>query len=125
MKTVKQEIKVQEFLNTYPTDQKKALEKVISVMTKVTGEIPAIWGKDIIGFGEMTYSNTKLKDQPFFKVGLRMAKNHMTLYLNAYHQGLMDYADLKGIKHGMGCYHIKKAHEKLDQVKALVKLSMD
>ncbi|MGA0351833.1 MAG: hypothetical protein ACO3MF_03695 [Acholeplasmataceae bacterium] len=125
MKTVKQEIKVQEFLYTYPTDRKKALEKVISVMTKVTGETPAIWGKDIIGFGEMTYSNTKLKDQPFFKVGLRMAKNHMTLYLNAYHQGLMDYADLKGIKHGMGCYHIKKAHEKLDQVKALLKLSME
>lgn len=125
MKTVKQEIKVQEFLNMYPTEKKEALDIVIQEVMKVTGEIPTIWGKDIIGFGEMTYSNTKLKDQPFFKVGLRMAKNHMTLYLNAYHQALMDYADLKGIKHGMGCYHIKKAHEKLDQVKALLKLSME
>ena len=124
MKTVKQDILVSDFLKQYPREKQDTLHVIIQEVRKITGEVPAIWGKDIIGFGEITYSNTKLKDQPFFNIGLRMAANHVTLYLNAYDPKITSFADAHGIKHGVGCFHIKKAHEKLDHIKTLVTLSL-
>jgi len=124
MKTIKNSMPVETLLEQYPEATKNTLKLVVNYVQKLTGNKPTIWGKDIIGFGEMTYSNTKVKDQPYFKIGLRQANKHITLYLNAYRPDLMTFADDHGINHGMGCFHIKKAHEKLDQINTFITLSL-
>lgn len=123
MKTVKQDIDVNAFINTYPEAQAKALKLIVETVSQTLNETPSIWGRDIIGFGEITYSNTYVKNQPFFLIGIRAAKHHVTFYLNAYQTSLMEFAETHNIKHGKGCFHVKKAHERLDVVRQLVMLS--
>ena len=123
MKTMKQDKDVYAFIDSYPKDKAIILHKVVEEVSKITQEKPILWGKDIIGFGNMTYSNTYVKNQTYFVIGLRLASKHMTFYLNAYQASLMEFAETHNIKHGKGCFHVKKAHERLDVVRQLVMLS--
>jgi len=123
MKTVKQDIDVYQFINTYPLEVAHALKIIIDEISSITQTSPTLWGKDIIGFGDTTYSNSYVKDQPYFKLGLRAASKHVTFYLNGYQDDLLAFADAYNIKHGKGCFHVKKAHEHLDIIRKLIQLS--
>lgn len=125
MKTVPQHISYDEFIQQYDKDTQDILKKLDSIIIKLTKSHPKIFGRDIIGYGAMTYSNTYLKDQPWFRVGLRVSKVGITLYLSAYQEALYELADSFGLKYGKGCFYMKKRDFKyLNHIETLIEQSL-
>ncbi len=106
--TLRKDIIIDDFLTTFNAKDHLEMSYMIETIEYLTSWKPSIWGKDIVGFGNMTYSNTYVKDQPFFKLGFRKSSTGYTLYLNAYDKALYQLADQHHIKHGMGCFYLKK-----------------
>lgn len=125
MKTVPQVISFETFISQYDSKTQEVLLKLDAICKKETKSVAKIFGRDIIGYGDMTYSNTKLKDQPWFKIGLRVSKTGMTLYLSAYQEELYKLADSIGLKYGKGCFYMKKKDfSKLENVELLIHQSL-
>jgi hypothetical protein len=79
------------------------------LMTRVTGEQPAMWGPSIVGFGPYTYRpKSGGAEHEWFKVGFSPRKTALTLYVM---DGFDDYETLLGRlgKHttGKACLYIK------------------
>jgi hypothetical protein len=126
MKTVLQDIDFKTFVQHYDEAIQQELNLITSQITSRTQKVPQIWGKDIIGFGHMTYSNSYVKDQPFFLFGLKVTHAGYTLYLNMYDALLFNYASVHHIKHGQGCYYFKR-HQKdtMDPMLHLIQISLN
>lgn len=118
--TIRDDFTVDEYLNQLELFDQNTLKRYIDMMMEYTHLKPSIWGKDIIGFGQTTYSNTYLKDQPYFRFGLRKTAKGYTLYLTAYDQQLYDIADKYHIKHGAGCFYLKNDHLHLEGFQQLI-----
>lgn len=108
-KTQKTEASVEEFLNSVENDirRRDALE-VARLMENVTGDKPIIWGKSIVGFGDVQLKYESGREVDYFKVGFSPRKAALTLYLTT---GVPMREDLlsKLGKHttGKGCLYIK------------------
>ena len=89
MKTIlRKDVFVDDFLTTFNEKDHLDMSYMIQTIEHLTSCKPNIWGNDIVGFGNMTYSNTYVKNQPFFKLGFRKSSTGYTLYLNAYDEAL-------------------------------------
>ena len=53
---------------------------LLEIMTRVTGERPAMWGSSMIGFGERHYEYASGRQADWFKVGFSPRKQSLTLY---------------------------------------------
>ena len=125
MKTIRRDdIQVDDVLKLYDDETSIQMKTVIKDIEKLTHETPSVWGDAIIGFGNMTYSNTYLKNQPFFNIGIKKTKAGYSLYLNAYDENLYQLADTLKIKHGMGCYYLKQQDIQSKAYQDLILLSI-
>lgn len=85
---------------------------LVKMYTKVTGEIPRMWGTSIIGFGQYHYKSDRSRqegDWPLASFSPR--KTSLTLYVMPYYSGLkLDNLLLKLGKHktSKGCLYINK-----------------
>ena len=118
--TLRKDIFVDDFLTSFNEKDHLDMSYMIQTIEHLTSWKPNIWGNDIVGFGNMTYSNTYVKNQPFFKLGFRKSSTGYTLYLNAYDKALYQLADQHNIKHGMGCFYLKKKDIHSNIFKALI-----
>ncbi|AKB85295.1 hypothetical protein [Methanococcoides methylutens] len=56
LKTKKNEASVEDFLNTVENEKKRSDSfMIMNLMQEVTGEVPAMWGDSIVGFGSYKY----------------------------------------------------------------------
>lgn len=82
---------------------------IVTLMKKVTGEDPKMWGPSIVGFGTYHYKYESGREGDFLITGFSPRKSALTLYLSA---GLAEEGErLKKLgKHkvGGGCLYIKK-----------------
>ena len=125
MKTIRiDDIQVDDVLKRYDDATSIQMKTVIEDIETLTQEIPSVWGDDIIGFGNITYSNTYVKNQPFFNIGIKKTKAGYSLYLNAYDENLYQLADTLNIKHGMGCYYLKQKDIQSKTYQDLILLSI-
>lgn len=112
-KTVITEASVSVFLNSVEDEEKrKASEKVLKLMEKISGEPPKMWGASIIGFGTYHYKYESGREGDFLKIGFSPRKQNLTLYIMP---GFERYDELMQklgkYKTGKSCLYIKKLED--------------
>ncbi len=110
LKTQKNDASVEDFLNNV-SDAKKREDSfaVLELMREVTGEEPAMWGTNIVGFGSYHYKYASGREGDWPLAGFAPRKRELTLYIMA---GFERYEELlaKLGKHktGVSCLYIKR-----------------
>ena len=125
MKTIPSDYTLDDLMKLYDKDVQEVILSLDAICKKESNSVAKIFGRDIIGYGDITYSNTYVKDQPWFRVGFRVSKIGITLYLNAYNETLYKLADELNITYGKGCYYMKKKDfQRLEAIQLLIKTSL-
>ncbi|MHA1559868.1 MAG: DUF1801 domain-containing protein [Alphaproteobacteria bacterium] len=109
-KTQPTAISVTYYLATLQPDQKRQDATAINtMMRRVTGELPKMWGDSIIGFGHHHYKYESGREGDWFLVGFAPRKANLVLYIMP---GFEEYKPLmKNLgKHRIGksCLYINK-----------------
>jgi len=110
LKTKKSSVSVSGFLNAVANEQVRKDAKVLAgIMRKVTKARPAIWGTNIVGFGNLPYKYPDGHEIDWMITAFAPRKNHLTLYV------LADFKECDPLlarlgKHSRGgsCLHIKR-----------------
>jgi len=127
LKTKPTEITVESFLNSAADPRVRAdCDTIISMMERLTGEKPKMWGPSIVGFGKYRYKYESGREGEICITGFSPRKPNITLYV----AGIEGQADLltKLGKHkaSKGCLYIKRlADVDMDILESLVKASID
>ena len=110
LKTQKNDASVEDFLNSVSDAQKREDSfAVLELMREVTGEKPAMWGTNIVGFGSYHYKYASGREGDWPLAGFAPRERELTLYIMA---GFERYEELlaKLGKHktGVSCLYIKR-----------------
>lgn len=111
IKTKETNASVEDFINGLRDEQqRKDSFQLVSLMEKVSGEKPKMWGSSLIGFGIKRYKSPKTgREVDWFKIGFAPRKSNLSLHLVL---DLETHADalMKLGKHktGVGCLYINK-----------------
>jgi hypothetical protein len=112
-KTRETEISAYDFIGEIGDREKKrdALA-ILSMMERITGKKPTMWGPSIVGFGKLHYQYASGHSGDICICGFSPRKQQFSLYLSC---NLEDYKDLLAIlgkyKTGKGCLYIKKMED--------------
>lgn len=102
---------VEDFLLS-KTDSEQKLEdcrSLISLMTKVTGQEPKMWGASIVGFGEYHYKYASGHEGNAPLLGFSPGKAKISLYVfTGEEEHLSALENLGKFKMGKACIYIKK-----------------
>lgn len=107
-KTQRTEQDVTEFIAEIPNPGRREDALILlERMTRITGEVPYMYGPTIIGFGEYHYVYDSGREGDSFLVGFAPRKANMVVYIMP---GFSDYADLLGqlgkYKTGSSCLYL-------------------
>ena len=113
LKTQKNDASVEDFLNSVSHERRREDSfAVLELMRDVTGEEPAMWGTNIVGFGGYRYKYASGREGEWFLTGFAPRKRNLTLYIMA---GFENYdsllADLGKYKTGKSCLYINKLED--------------
>lgn len=128
LKTKKNEASVDAFIAAVePEEKRNDCMKLVSMMSEVTGELPAMWGGSIIGFDKYSYKYASGHSGEMCLVGFSPRKQNISIYIMA---GFDRYDDLlsKLGKHktSKACLYVKRLSEvDTDVLRELVKESVD
>lgn len=126
LKTVETTKSVTKFIDSIKDENKrKDSKKLVTLIRKITGKKPKIWGDNfIIGFGKYKYKRKGGKEEfEWFNVGFAPRKANITIYLTCYLEKEKPLLKKLGkYKAGKGCLYIKSL-EDID-MKVLEKLIM-
>ncbi len=126
-KTKLTEKSVDSFIATVKDDKARAdCYTIISLMEKVTGEKPKMWGPSIVGFDKYTYRYESGRSGEICITGFSPRKANITLYVLA---GFPKQAELLQNlgkhKSGKGCLYIKKLDDvNINVLESLIKESI-
>lgn len=109
-KTQPTDVPVEQFVaQVEPARRREEAERVVALITEVTGEQPVMWGPSIVGWGQMHYTYATGREGDWMKVGFSPRKAQLTFY------GLKDTPDGDGLlgqlgPHtvGAGCVYVKR-----------------
>jgi hypothetical protein len=112
-KTQETGLSVHDFLDEISDNpKKKDAYTLLSMMEKITGKKPAMWGSSIIGFWKLHYEYASGHSGDICICGFSPRKQQFSLYLSC---NLEDYKDLLTklgkYKTGKGCLYIKKMED--------------
>ena len=112
-KTQRNNASVAAFLSQIADPQRQRDAKALAaLMTKATGEKPAMWGTAIVGYGQTTYEGSSGRTVDWFPVGFSPRKEAVVLYLmGGLKANAKLLADLGPHKVGGGCLYLKKFEE--------------
>ena len=110
LKTKPTSASVDEFLDAIPDEsRRKDCRSLLTMMRRVTGEEPRLWGNGVVGFGTYHYVYESGREGDWFVTGFSPRKNDLTLYVMA---GLENFkpllARLGKHKTGKSCLYVKK-----------------
>lgn len=109
-KTVPTNASVQEFLDRIGDRNKRNDSYVLlSLMEKISGEHPVMWGPSIIGFGSYHYKYNSGREGDMLSIGFSPRKQNFSLYVGAGAKRNQGFLAKLG-KHTMGksCLYIKR-----------------
>jgi hypothetical protein len=127
LKTQRNRSSVKAFLDGVSDERtRKDAFAVSALMTEITGEQPAMWGKSIVGFGSYHYKYASGQEGDWPLVGFSPRKDSLTLYIIP---GFARYTELLGKlgkhKKGVSCLYIKSLDDvQLPTLKTLVRQSV-
>jgi hypothetical protein len=109
-KTRPTDVSVESFLAGVPDARKRAdADRLIQIMTAITGDPPVMWGASIIGFGSYHYRYQSGHEGDAPLVGFSPRKKAHSIYLSCDLSLYQDVLDRLG-KHrmGKGCLYITR-----------------
>ncbi len=107
-KTAPTAIDPHDFIGRVEDERKrKDSEELITMMQKVTGELPRMWGAGIVGFGVHKYKYVSGREGEICLTGFSPRKPGLVLYLGEVLQDADLMARLGKHKTGKGCLYIK------------------
>ena len=87
-------------------------EKIASLMERLSGSKPKMWGESIVGFGEYRYKYASGREGDWFLVGFSPRKQNLTVYIMGYLEYYPDHLERLGkFKHGKGCLYIRNLED--------------
>jgi hypothetical protein len=112
-KTRETGLSVHDFLNGIDENHKKKdAFTILSIMEKITGKKPVMWGPSIVGFGKLHYEYASGHSGDICLCGFSPRKQQFAFYLSC---NLEDYKDLLAklgkYKSGKGCLYVKKMED--------------
>jgi hypothetical protein len=110
-KTTASDLSVEAFLeNTFSQAQKEDASALASLMQKITGFPPKMWGASIVGFGTYHYKYGSGREGDMPLVSFSPRKQNITLYLGLSNENIQGLPELLGKlgKHkvGKGCLYL-------------------
>ena len=107
--TVETDASVDDFLDGVADDRRADARALAALMTRATGEPPAMWGPAIVGFGGYHYRYESGREGDACRVGFSPRKAALTLYLGTGHPLRDDLLARLG-RHttGKGCVYVKR-----------------
>lgn len=110
LKTQKNEDSVDKFIDSIEDETKRSdCWRLVDLMSEITKQPPAMWGKSIVGFGSYDYEYESGREDTWFHVGFSPRKQNLVLYVM---DGFSDYSELLSRlgKHSTGksCLYVKK-----------------
>ena len=126
-KTVANDKKVSDLLDTLGDEQLADSQTLIEIMQEITGEKPVMWGSSIIGFGTAKYKYASGREGVWMRIGFSPRKDQLSLYMSCDASQYKDLLDEMGeCSHGKGCIYIKKLADVDEKVlKKLIKKAYD
>ena len=118
---------VPEFLEQIDDPGRKAdCRNIASLMEKITGSEPKMWGDSIVGFGEYHYKYASGREGDWFLTGFSPRKQSLTLYIMGYLEYYPEHLERLGkFSHGKGCLYINKLKDiDLKVLEDLIKTSI-
>ena len=112
-KTKPTAVSVAAFLKTVePVERRKQCQTLVSLLKKVTGEAPRMWGPSIVGFGTYHYVYASGREGDWPLAGFSPRKQNLTVYLM---EGLDSNPDLMAklgkFTTGKSCLYVKKLED--------------
>ena len=114
---------VPKFLEQIEDPKRKADCKTLaSLMEKLSGSKPKMWGDSIVGFGDYHYKYASGREGDWFLVGFSPRKQNLTVYIMGYLEQYPDHLEKLGkFKHGKGCLYIKTLEDiHMDTLESLI-----
>lgn len=104
---------VEDFINSVADEQKRKDSFVIlQMMGKATKEQPKMWGKSMIGFGDVRYKSPATgREVDWFKIGFSPRKANLSLHLMDLQRHAESLTKLGKHKTGAGCLYINKLED--------------
>lgn len=108
-KTVPTNANVLEFLANFDDGQRKDSETLITLMQKISGKPPVMWGPSIIGFGHYHYKYASGREGDVPAIAFSPRKGKMVLYITDNATKYQDITNRLG-KHktSKACIYINK-----------------
>lgn len=91
------------------TDVRRRSEAAIvdEIMREATGELPVVWGSNIVGYGELAYPGSRGTTTSWPVVAFAPRKAEFVLYLNTEIEPQL-FEDLGPHRRGVGCLYVKR-----------------
>lgn len=110
-KTVETDAAVEDFLaRVEPAERQADGRTVMTLMARLSGEPPRLWGPSIIGFGRYHYRYDSGREGDMCRIGFSPRKAELVFYLAGLDDA--DFAPLGKHRRGKGCLYVKR----LDQI---------
>ena len=98
------------FIEAVVNEQQRAdAYKIVETMSRLSGQLPKMWGPSIIGFGQYHYTYESGREGDMCRIGFSPRKENIVLYVTDVFEeyaGLM--AKLGKHKTGKSCLYIKR-----------------
>lgn len=123
LKTRRNENSVQEYLNSLDQQRNAEISEIISIMQKITGNEPVMWGDSIVGFGFYHYKYASGREGDWFYTGVSSRKNAISIYLMCDLDMELSNFELGGkYKTGKSCLYLKNLSDiDINQLEKLIK----
>jgi hypothetical protein len=110
IKTKPTSLSVEDFINSIADEQKrKDSFAILKLMEKAMKEKPKMWGRSMIGFGEVRYKSPATgREVDWFKIGFSPRKANLSLHLIDLQRHADALTKLGKHKTGGGCLYINK-----------------
>lgn len=106
-KTVEEDASVDHFLSQIePAERQADGRAVVALMSRLSGEVPRMWGSSIIGFGSYHYRYDSGREGDMCRIGFSPRKAELVFYLAGLEEA--DFAPLGKHRRGKGCLYIKR-----------------
>jgi hypothetical protein len=109
-KTIPTNASVSDYIASRANEEQQAdCKQLMSMMKRVTGQMPKMWGPSMVGYGSYRYTYESGRSGEFFLTGFAIRSREMVVYLVPYDDSLNALLDRLG-KHKMGksCLYFKR-----------------
>ena len=127
LKTKATDASILQYLQSIASDERRAdCERLIELMSRITGSPPVLWGPSIVGFGDWHYKYASGREGDWFIAGFSPRARDLTVYVTSGfepHAALMKR--LGRYKTSRACLYLRSlADIDLDVLKTLVEESI-